>query len=84
MSQLSPELSFSADRRSASATTCAGNAHPVARLASTKNPATGFRFLQPVCGVLLAWLVLAENISLIFLLASSIIMVGGILAFRAR
>ncbi len=43
-----------------------------------------FQFLQPVCGVLLAWLVLAENISLIFLLASSIIMVGVILAFRAR
>ena len=34
-------------------------------------------------GVMLAWLILAENISLIFLLASSIIMVGVILAFRA-
>jgi len=43
-----------------------------------------FQFLQPVSGVFLAWLVLAENISLIFLLASSIIMVGVILAFRAR
>jgi drug/metabolite transporter (DMT)-like permease len=43
-----------------------------------------FQFLQPVSGILLAWLVLAENISLIFLLASSIIMVGVILAFRAR
>jgi drug/metabolite transporter (DMT)-like permease len=42
-----------------------------------------FQFLQPVSGILLAWLVLAENISLIFLLASSIIMVGVILAFRA-
>jgi len=43
-----------------------------------------FQFLQPLSGILLAWLVLAENISLIFLLASSIIMVGVILAFRAR
>jgi drug/metabolite transporter (DMT)-like permease len=43
-----------------------------------------FQFLQPVSGILLAWLILAENISLIFLLASSIIMVGVILAFRAR
>jgi drug/metabolite transporter (DMT)-like permease len=43
-----------------------------------------FQFMQPVSGILLAWLVLAENISLIFLLASSIIMVGVILAFRAR
>jgi drug/metabolite transporter (DMT)-like permease len=43
-----------------------------------------FQFLQPVSGVLLAWLILAENLSLIFLLASSIIMVGVILAFRAK
>ena len=43
-----------------------------------------FQFLQPISGILLAWLVLAENISLIFLLASSIIMVGVVLAFRAR
>jgi drug/metabolite transporter (DMT)-like permease len=43
-----------------------------------------FQFLQPISGILLAWLILAENISLIFLLASSIIMVGVILAFRAR
>jgi len=42
------------------------------------------QFLQPVSGVVLAWLILAENISLIFLLASSIIMVGVILAFRAK
>jgi drug/metabolite transporter (DMT)-like permease len=42
------------------------------------------QFLQPVSGVMLAWLILAENISLIFLLASSIIMVGVILAFRAK
>jgi drug/metabolite transporter (DMT)-like permease len=40
--------------------------------------------LQPLSGVVLAWLILAESISLIFLLASSIIMVGVILAFRAR
>jgi drug/metabolite transporter (DMT)-like permease len=43
-----------------------------------------FQFLQPISGVAIAWLVLAENISLIFLLASSIIMVGVVLAFRAR
>jgi drug/metabolite transporter (DMT)-like permease len=43
-----------------------------------------FQFLQPLSGVVLAWLILAESISLIFLLASSIIMVGVILAFRAR
>jgi drug/metabolite transporter (DMT)-like permease len=43
-----------------------------------------FQFLQPISGVILAWLILAETLSLIFLLASSIIMVGVILAFRAR
>jgi drug/metabolite transporter (DMT)-like permease len=43
-----------------------------------------FQFLQPLSGVVLAWLILAEGISLIFLLASSIIMAGVILAFRAR
>ena len=43
-----------------------------------------FQFLQPLSGLVLAWLVLAESISLLFLLASSIIMVGVILAFRAR
>ena len=43
-----------------------------------------FQFLQPVSGVVLAWLILSETLSLIFLLASSIIMVGVILAFRAR
>ena len=43
-----------------------------------------FQFLQPVSGVVLAWWILAENLSLIFVLASSIIMVGVILAFRAR
>jgi drug/metabolite transporter (DMT)-like permease len=43
-----------------------------------------FQFMQPVSGILLAWWILAENLSLIFLLASSIIMVGVILAFRAK
>ena len=43
-----------------------------------------FQFLQPISGVILAWLILAESISLIFMLASSIIMVGVILAFRAK
>jgi drug/metabolite transporter (DMT)-like permease len=43
-----------------------------------------FQFLQPVSGVILAWLILAENLSLIFILASSIIMFGVVLAFRAR
>jgi drug/metabolite transporter (DMT)-like permease len=42
------------------------------------------QFLQPVSGVLLAWWILAENLSLTFLLTSSIIMVGVILAFRAK
>ena len=43
-----------------------------------------FQFLQPVSGVVLAWLILSETLSLIFLLASSIIMVGVILAFRSK
>ena len=43
-----------------------------------------FQFLQPLSGVFLAWVILAESISLIFLLASLIIMAGVILAFRAR
>jgi drug/metabolite transporter (DMT)-like permease len=43
-----------------------------------------FQFLQPISGVVLAWLILAESLSLIFVLASSIIMAGVILAFRAR
>jgi drug/metabolite transporter (DMT)-like permease len=42
------------------------------------------QFLQPVSGVLLAWWILAENLSLTFLLAASIIMVGVILAFREK
>jgi drug/metabolite transporter (DMT)-like permease len=43
-----------------------------------------FQFLQPVSGVIFAWLILAENISLTFILAASIIMFGVVLAFRAR
>jgi len=43
-----------------------------------------FQFLQPVSGVILAWLILSENLSLIFMLASSTIMVGVVLAFRAK
>ena len=43
-----------------------------------------FQFLQPISGVILAWLVLSETLTLIFLLASAIIMVGVILAFRSR
>lgn len=43
-----------------------------------------FQFLQPVSGVILAWLILTESLSLIFVLASSIIMVGVVMAFRAK
>jgi len=43
-----------------------------------------FQFLQPVSGVLLAWWILAESVSLVFVLASSIIMAGVILAFRTK
>lgn len=43
-----------------------------------------FQFLQPISGVVLAWLILAESLSLIFVFASSIIMAGVIIAFRAR
>jgi drug/metabolite transporter (DMT)-like permease len=43
-----------------------------------------FQFLQPVSGVIFAWLILSENLSLIFVLASSIIMLGVLLAFRSR
>ena len=41
-----------------------------------------FQFLQPVSGVVLAWLILAENLSLTFLVASVIIMLGVIIALR--
>jgi len=43
-----------------------------------------FQFMQPVSGVVLAFLILAESLSLVFLLASAIIMFGVILAFRAK
>ena len=43
-----------------------------------------FQFLQPVSGVILAWLILAERLSLTFIVASTIIMLGVILAFRAK
>lgn len=43
-----------------------------------------FQFLQPISGVLLAYLLLAESLSLIFLLSSAVIMSGVIVAFRAR
>ena len=42
------------------------------------------QFLQPVSGVVFAFIILAEPLSLIFLLASIIIMLGVILAFRAK
>lgn len=43
-----------------------------------------FQFLQPVSGVALAWLILGERLSLTFVAASLIIMLGVIIAFRAR
>jgi len=43
-----------------------------------------FQFLQPVSGVIFAWLILSENLSLIFVVASLIIMLGVVLAFRSR
>ena len=43
-----------------------------------------FQFLQPVSGVILAWLILAERLSLTFIVASTIIMCGVVLAFRAK
>ena len=43
-----------------------------------------FQFLQPVSGVVLAWLILSETLSLLFMFASAIIMFGVILAFRAK
>ena len=43
-----------------------------------------FQFLQPVSGVILAWMILAERLSLTFIVASAIIMFGVVLAFRAR
>ncbi len=42
------------------------------------------QFLQPVSGVILAWLILGEKLSLTFGAASLIIMLGVALAWRAR
>ena len=42
------------------------------------------QFLQPVSGVIFAFIILAEPLSLMFLLASIIIMLGVIQAFRAK
>lgn len=43
-----------------------------------------FQFLQPVSGVILAFIILSEPLTLMFLLASAVIMIGVILAFRTR
>ncbi len=43
-----------------------------------------FQFLQPVSGVILAYLILAEQLSLMFLVASVVIMLGVIQAFRSK
>ncbi len=43
-----------------------------------------FQFLQPVSGVILAYFMLSEQLSLTFVLASAVIMLGVILAFRAN
>ena len=42
------------------------------------------QFLQPVSGVILAFILLSEQINLQFLLASAVIMTGVFLAFRAK
>ncbi len=42
------------------------------------------QFLQPVSGVILAWLILSEQLSFRFVLASVIILLGVFLAFRAK
>ncbi len=43
-----------------------------------------FQFLQPVSGVILAFIILSEQLSLMSLLASTVIMSGVILAFRTK
>ncbi|MCP4389508.1 MAG: DMT family transporter [Gammaproteobacteria bacterium] len=43
-----------------------------------------FQFLQPVSGIILAYFMLSEQLSLNFVLASAVIMLGVILAFRAN
>lgn len=42
------------------------------------------QFLQPVSGVILAWLLLSESISIEFLVASAIILIGIWIAIRAK
>jgi drug/metabolite transporter (DMT)-like permease len=42
------------------------------------------QFLQPVSGVILAWLILSEQLSFRFTLASIVILAGVFLAFRAK
>lgn len=42
------------------------------------------QFLQPVSGVILAWIILSEQFSVNFIIASGFIMLGVILAFRAK
>ena len=43
-----------------------------------------FQFLQPVSGVVFAFLLLAEMLSITFIVASILIMAGVVIAFRAR
>jgi drug/metabolite transporter (DMT)-like permease len=43
-----------------------------------------FQFLQPVSGVILAWMILSERLSFNFIIASSLIMLGVIVALRAK
>ncbi len=42
------------------------------------------QFLQPVSGVILAWVILSERLSVNFIIASGFIMLGVVLAFRAK
>lgn len=42
------------------------------------------QFLQPVSGVILAWIILSEQFSINFIIASCLIMLGVIVAFRAK
>ncbi|MGI9317580.1 MAG: DMT family transporter, partial [bacterium] len=42
------------------------------------------QFLQPVSGVILAWLLLSETINAVFLLASAVILAGVWVALRAK
>lgn len=42
------------------------------------------QFLQPISGVILAWVILSERLSVNFIIASGFIMLGVVLAFRAK